>query len=173
MKSSLLIICAVLAFSYATVKAEARELTPACAAEKERLILRAKAVYQPLDTSLHDELMAEVRSIERFCTDEKLLDKINARYARQQKRVMNIQQNLAKAADEKKTQDWIDSQTSQLREAKEELRSLGEERNVLLRSMGQSVPVETGEVGEADKAGKGDGGLLEEPLVQDHPAYNQ
>ncbi len=160
MRLSLLLICAVLLFSGLSVQAEARDLSPACAAEKERLTKKAKAAYQPLDTTVHDELMAEARDITRHCTDEKLLDKINVRHGRQQKIVVNLQQDLAKASEVKQQQSWIDDQTAKLRVAQERLHTIEQERNALLATMGMPTedPVQE---------------TFTEPMATDNPAYNE
>ena len=160
MRLSLLLMCAVLLFSGLSVQAEARDLSPACATEKERLTKKAKAAYQPLDTTVHDELMAEARGIERHCTDEKLLDKINARHARQQKVIVNLQQDLAKASEEKQQRSWIDSQTAKLRAAQEQLQTIEQERNALLTTMG--LPT--------DGSGQE---TFTDPMATDNPAYNE
>ena len=160
MRLSLLLICAVLLFSGLSVQAEARDLSPACAAEKERLTKKAKAAYQPLDTTVHDELMAEARDITRYCTDEKLLDKINVRHSRQQKVIVNLQQDLAKASEEKQQQSWIDNQTARLRAAQEQLQAIEQERNALLATMG--MPTENS--GQE---------TFTDPMATDKPAYNE
>lgn len=174
MKWSLLFLCGVLAFASVSLHAQARELTPACAAEKERLERKAKEAYQPLDTTVYDDFMADARAIERSCTDEKLLEKINTRYGKQQKKVLMIQQDLAKATDEGRKQNWLDSKTEQLRGEKERLQAIEQERNALLALMGQPVPASQSVEQSVEGSQKGiSNGLLTEPLAKDSPAYNQ
>ena len=161
MKHFFWVVCVSSLLWCSPIVGEAAELSPACAAEKENLQQQAKAAYQRWDTDLYNELKEQVRATERFCTDEKLLQKIESRYARQQKKVFSLQQKLDEATTSKKSKAWVDTQAENLRSAQESLRGIEEEKNALLSLMGREVEKQETVLEE------------EEPLAVDSPAYSE
>lgn len=166
MRHVLIVACIAFTFVIVSADVQARELSAACAAKKTEVEQRAKEAYQRWDTGLYDELKQELREIERFCTDEKLLEQIDVRYARQQKRVFALQQSLEKASQERKSEEWLDSQNAKLRDAKETLQNIGKERSELLAGMGKPSPV-VEDIVESPAIS------LPEPQAVDSPAYNE